>query len=132
MCSDFEDFQLSARVERTDRSVLPPHTGENRGSGTPNQPDPEGDTKPQPDVEGSMDLRESSTIPHKPAPKHRRKLNLSMWMMLVQIICSLPLTITYTMIQYFDGSRAFPYLDDVNVLSIFLTAVNILIDPIMY
>ena len=55
-------------------------------------------------------------------------------MMFVQIICSLPSIITYTMIQYFHESlrNRIPYLDDVNVLSILLTAINILIDPVMY
>ena len=56
-----------------------------------------------------------------------------MWMMFVQIVCSLPLTVTYTMIQYFEAtSRGIPYLDDVNVFCILLTGVNILIDPMMY
>ena len=57
-----------------------------------------------------------------------------MWMMFVQIVCSLPSIITYTMIQYFHESLRgrIPYLDDVNVLSILLTAINILIDPVMY
>ncbi len=53
-----------------------------------------------------------------------------MWMMLVQIVCSLPLTVTYTLIQARLGGLH--YLDDINSISILLTALNFLIDPLMY
>ncbi|OQV14609.1 hypothetical protein BV898_11228 [Hypsibius exemplaris] len=70
--------------------------------------------------------------PTQSSKMRRRKLNLSMWMMFVQIVCSLPLTVTYTLIQYFEVSHSLPYLDDINVFAILLTAVNIMIDPVMY
>ena len=50
--------------------------------------------------------------------------------MFVQIVCSFPLIITYSMIQaQVTGLR---YLDDINAVSILLTAVKFLIDPLMY
>ncbi|OQV17387.1 hypothetical protein BV898_08492 [Hypsibius exemplaris] len=62
----------------------------------------------------------------------RRSGNLSMWMMLVQIVCSAPLTVTYTLIQYHPNEAQIPYLHDFNSFSIMLTSLNMVVDPLIY